>query len=332
MERAREPPGDGAETRLLALLLHLERRPWDLESGGTLEGTVAELERQGELIFPEVSTDWRVALELCLAAGWVSRQKEGIQLTAEGREQARIAYRAFAVRGFDDLLVAAVSSAAHQELCRLAFGGALGQLSPVDAHQLGLLEAVLRRVRPSHLVELGCGAGGLARWLVQRLGIRVTAADWAPRALDLAHRFGKGVEYRRLDIESLHLPAESVEVLLAVDVLAHLDDPQEVLRRGYHGLIPGGSWLLLGSELDTATSHFAGPLAKLGAVVQVVDLSRLEGVLWGRQAQALVGLRDVYEAEEHGALWRVLRNEAERGLRWASEGRGRRFLVWALKP
>jgi hypothetical protein len=140
MERAREPLGDGAEARLLALLLHLERRPWGLTSGAGVQATTAEIERQGEVIFPGASTDWKGALEICLAAGWLSLRGEVVRLTVEGRERARVAYRAFALRGFDDLLVAAASSAAHRELCRRAFGVALGQLAPLDGHQLRVLD------------------------------------------------------------------------------------------------------------------------------------------------------------------------------------------------
>jgi SAM-dependent methyltransferase len=138
------------------------------------------------------------------------------------------------------------------------------------------------------------------------------------------------VVFRRVDLEALHLPEGSIDALLAVDVLAHLDDPRDLLRRGYGALVPGGCWILLGSELDGA-SRFAGTLAGLGARVRVVDLSRLEGRLWERQARAAAELREVYAAEGREDLWRLLWDEAERGLRWAREGRARRYLLWALK-
>lgn len=91
------------------------------------------------------------------------------------------------------------------------------------------------------VLDIGCGAGVLASWLVER-GARVTGVDGSAGMLELARRrLGDRVELRRLDLaQPLDLPDESYDLVSASLVLHYLEDWDSVLRSLWRVLRPGG--------------------------------------------------------------------------------------------
>jgi SAM-dependent methyltransferase len=125
-------------------------------------------------------------------------------------------------------------------------------LDPVSIRQLesiGVREAM-------RCLEVGAGAGSMARWLAARSGPdgRVLATDIDPRFLDA----GAGYEIRHHDIVSdPPLPAE-FDLAHARLVLQHVPDKDRAVANLAAALVPGG-WLLV-EEMDFTTSGAAGPL------------------------------------------------------------------------
>jgi ubiquinone/menaquinone biosynthesis C-methylase UbiE len=92
-------------------------------------------------------------------------------------------------------------------------------------------------------LEVGAGAGAMARWLAARVGPtgHVVAADVDPRYLgDLCL---PNVEVRQCDIALDDVEPESYDLVHCRFVLMHLDDPAAALRRMTAALRPGG-WLV----------------------------------------------------------------------------------------
>jgi len=92
-------------------------------------------------------------------------------------------------------------------------------------------------------LEVGPGAGSIARWLGERVGSRgqVVAADIDPRFLgDLDV---PNIEVRRLDIMRDELEVGSYDVVHCRFLLMHMPDPEAVLQRMISALRPGG-WVL----------------------------------------------------------------------------------------
>ena len=92
-------------------------------------------------------------------------------------------------------------------------------------------------------LELGAGAGSIARWLAERVGPagQVVAADIDTRFLqdlDLSN-----VEVRRLDIRTTDLENERYDLVHCRALLIHLTDTERVGRRMVAALRAGG-WLL----------------------------------------------------------------------------------------
>lgn len=111
-----------------------------------------------------------------------------------------------------------------------------------DPHTRRYLDAI--GVRAGwRCLDVGAGAGGLVRWLAERVGPTGTlvAADIDPRYLgDLCEA---NVEVRRCDITRDDLEPESYDLVHSRFLLMHLDDPADALRRMTAALRPGG-WLV----------------------------------------------------------------------------------------
>jgi 2-polyprenyl-3-methyl-5-hydroxy-6-metoxy-1,4-benzoquinol methylase len=93
-------------------------------------------------------------------------------------------------------------------------------------------------------LEVGCGAGGIATWLADRVGStgRVLATDLDTRFLDGHGR--ANLEVRTHDVISDPLEPDTFDVVHARAVLEHLPARDEVLR-GLVGAVKPGGWLLI---------------------------------------------------------------------------------------
>jgi len=113
------------------------------------------------------------------------------------------------------------------------------------------------------LLDIGCGAGLLAEPLA-RLGAIVTAIDPAPRNIEVARahaaKSGLSIDYRCQRVEDLALDVP-FDAVLTMEVLEHVADVPEFLRRASALVRPGG--LLVAATLNRTLKSFA--LAIVGA-------------------------------------------------------------------
>ena len=126
--------------------------------------------------------------------------------------------------------------------------------------------------RGHRCLELGAGAGSVARMLAELSGTRVVAVDLDPRFLDPQDA---RYEIRKLDITAEGaLSGELFDVIHCRLLLMHLPDPAAVLRVLTVHLAPGG--FLLVEEPNMCTWGPADPGAPGGALVQRVIQLALE--------------------------------------------------------
>jgi SAM-dependent methyltransferase len=148
-----------------------------------------------------------------------------------------------------------------------------------------VVEMVQRLTLPHapQLVDIGCGTGATSAAL-QRIGT-VTSVDMSPLALACCRR--RGLERLMQGVaESLPLADDSADVIVATDILEHLDDDLAALHEFYRVLRPGGhavitvpAYQMLWSEHDEALMHrqryVAGQLRRrvIAAGFETVKLS-----------------------------------------------------------
>jgi 2-polyprenyl-6-hydroxyphenyl methylase / 3-demethylubiquinone-9 3-methyltransferase len=114
------------------------------------------------------------------------------------------------------------------------------------------------------LLDIGCG-GGLLSEPMARLGATVVGADAAPRNIPVARihaeQSGLEIDYRHTTAEDLAAAGEQFDVVLNMEVVEHVADPQGYLTACRTLLKPGG--LMVCSTINRNPKSFA--MAIVGA-------------------------------------------------------------------
>lgn len=81
-------------------------------------------------------------------------------------------------------------------------------------------------------LEVGCGEGYISRMLAGR-GLTVQATDMSARIIDVARQLtpGSGIVYSVRAIEDLHPDKDAAPLVVAIEVLEHVKDPEASLKK-----------------------------------------------------------------------------------------------------
>jgi 2-polyprenyl-6-hydroxyphenyl methylase/3-demethylubiquinone-9 3-methyltransferase len=114
------------------------------------------------------------------------------------------------------------------------------------------------------ILDIGCG-GGLLSEPMARLGADVVGADAAARNIPVAQvhaaQSGLAIDYRHTTAEDMAAAGEQFDVVLNMEVVEHVADPQAYLTACQQLLKPGG--LMICSTLNRNPKSFA--MAIVGA-------------------------------------------------------------------
>lgn len=91
---------------------------------------------------------------------------------------------------------------------------------------------LLERVRPvGSVLEVGCGEGHVTAKLARCFpGARVLGADVSPEVVAIARRLHPGLEFEVRSIYDPPAAGERFDLVVACEVLEHLEDPERALR------------------------------------------------------------------------------------------------------
>jgi len=119
----------------------------------------------------------------------------------------------------------------------------------------------LRPFEGLRLLDIGCG-GGLVSEPMARLGAAVTGADAAEGNIRIARlhaeQSGLKIDYRATTAEALLEAGERFDVVLALEIVEHVADPQAFVTTCARLLRPGG--LLVASTLNRTPQSFAAAI------------------------------------------------------------------------
>lgn len=125
-------------------------------------------------------------------------------------------------------------------------------LAPIDHfHGKGViateeLAAALQPKPSDHILDIGCGIGGPARWITAKFGCRVTGVDLTPefcaaaRELNSLTGLADRVEILRGSALSLPVADESFDRAYSQAALMNISDKRGVFREAFRVLRPGG--------------------------------------------------------------------------------------------
>lgn len=103
------------------------------------------------------------------------------------------------------------------------------------------------------LVDLGCGGGSLLREIETRLpGVELAGLDLSSRQIEANRRGGSRISWAVSDLERPLAEGESLagrwDVVVASEILEHLDDPETFLGNALQLATPGRGRLLLTTQ------------------------------------------------------------------------------------
>ena len=147
-------------------------------------------------------------------------------------------------------------------------------LAPIDHfHGKGVaateeLAALLQPKASDHLLDIGCGIGGPARWIAAKYGCHVTGVDLtaefceAARELNIITGLANRVQILHGDALSLPVSAESFDRAYSQAALMNVSDKRAAFREVFRALRPGGllpyRWLAPAPQ-GSPTIHCLGP-------------------------------------------------------------------------
>ncbi len=146
-------------------------------------------------------------------------------------------------------------SSCHQNVINNDFYESLGEnWYTASDHPIALLRAenalrnpwVIYEVRKRYagkveILDVGCGAGFLTNTLAQE-GFQVTGIDLSQASLDVAKKHDRSgkVTYLKANAYSLPFEENSFDVVCAMDILEHVENPSQLLHEAARVLRSGG--------------------------------------------------------------------------------------------
>jgi len=285
---------------------------------------------------------WSSAFASLAAKGLIEGDERNIRLTEAGAPFAKTYNRERADlywHFYEEFYPAAYASEAHSRLCERVFGKDLCQDGQVDMVALEDLLARLNLRPNEHLLDLGCGAGVLARFISDRTGAKVTGLDFASSAIAEAKRRtqngGSRVTYLQGDMNSLDFPAQSFDAAISLDTLYWVTDLTDTLAHISRIVKPGGQLGLFMEQslregeaaeiLEAGNTDLARALSRLGLVYEIYDYTAQNAAFWRRLRQAANDLHEKFEAEGNRFIAQSLIKQAKEFLPAIEAGRITRY-------
>ena len=129
------------------------------------------------------------------------------------------------------------------------------------AAEFGRDRRSLRPFEGLRLLDIGCG-GGLVAEPMARLGAAVTGADAAAENIEVARvhaaQSDLPIDYRATTAEAILAEGARFDVVLALEIVEHVADPQAFVATCARLLRPGG--LLIASTLNRTPQSFAAAI------------------------------------------------------------------------
>jgi SAM-dependent methyltransferase len=122
-----------------------------------------------------------------------------------------------------------------------------------------LLRQAIAGLTPGVALDVGAAGGGNTR-VLQAQGWRASALEYGPEGAQVCAE--RGIPVLRGDATRLPLAPETLDLVVAFDVLEHLDDDKAAATGVFEALRPGGTFLVavpvdmrLWSQHDVAVGH-----------------------------------------------------------------------------
>ncbi len=299
-----------AEIQVLATLQGAE-----LES---VSADRANLEERGERYWIYLE-DWSGAFAGLIDKGLIDDSEGGYRLTEAGQPLALKYHRErpdMYWYYYQRFYPAAHASMAHKRFCKRVYGEDLCQEGMTDMSSLSDLVSHLELKSGNHLLDLGCGSGGISEYLSDRTGAIVTGIDYSASAIATANARTENKRSRltflQADMSSLELPVRSFDAAISLDSIYWVEDIAQALSQVASAIRPGGQIGILIAQtleednpadvLEVTTTRVASALSDLDMDFESHDYTAMFRGFWPRAKAAAEALREEFHAEGNGFI------------------------------
>lgn len=118
--------------------------------------------------------------------------------------------------------------------------------NPGARHRRRYTFELLARCHFDSLLDVGCGNAELLRLIDEQWpGKKLAGADLSAAVVEQNRKTLPSMEFFTANIESDGLPVDrTFDVVVATEVIEHLDDPEAAIKRLAHAITPGGHLLI----------------------------------------------------------------------------------------
>ena len=266
--------------------------------------------------FGEFLEDWTDAYSSLVSKGLLGGDESGYQLTDDSLSLAQEYDRQrpdLYWYHYQRLYQAAQASEAYSEFCRRVFGEDHCQDGQTDMNSLDELLEILDVGPGNHLLDLGCGAGGIAHYICEKTGAVVHGVDYSAPAIAVANRLANAnLTFAEADMNHLELSQGQFDFATSFDTLYWAADLEDTISSLAAALKPGGQMGLFMNHhigegddpamLEQQHSDLSKALSKLGLRFDTVDYTVQIGEYWHRNVEAAKDLHAAFEAEGNGFI------------------------------
>lgn len=191
-------------------------------------------------------------------------------------------------------------------------------------HPIALLRAENRLRNPwitsllpssTKILDMGCGAGFLTQDMA-RLGHEVVGLDLSEESLQIAEKLDETgrVSYIQADAAAVPFPDASFDIVCAMDLLEHVENPKAIIQEAARLLKPGGlfffhtfnrtvlSWLVVIKGVEWCVKNTPSHMHVLRLFIKPEELQKMcEDV--GLQVQKMRGLNVKFASK---AFWQMV--------------------------
>ena len=96
---------------------------------------------------------------------------------------------------------------------------------PNDVIETPALQSVLPPLQGCNVLDLGCGAGGMAQWAIAQCARSVRGVDTSEQMISAARAASPSAIFEVADIEDVVSADESLDVVMSGLALHYIDDP-----------------------------------------------------------------------------------------------------------
>lgn len=105
------------------------------------------------------------------------------------------------------------------------------RLMAAPRHRGRVILRLIEELAPQSLVELGCGDGRLLREVRQQWpAMRLAGIDLSEAQIEANRERDSSIEWRAADLQQSLAQSDSFDVVVAAEIIEHLDDPSAFLR------------------------------------------------------------------------------------------------------